>query len=144
MCLHPKTWYLTGKQPKRSLIFTLECSFLWKNSFCPTLVKAKLFSKLPIIMRVSTCHHVNLALSSWKSRWFIRKCRPVVMEINLEFRPKWSSIEKHHPRYSKWFWIRLWGKMLKTSTRQLLKWMSFLKWFLKFIIMVMFRQEMVT
>ena len=33
MCLQPKTSNLTGKPPYRSLTFTQECTFQWKNPF---------------------------------------------------------------------------------------------------------------
>ena len=33
MCLQAKTLKLIGKPPYRSLTFTQECAFKWKNSF---------------------------------------------------------------------------------------------------------------
>ena len=42
-------------------------------------------------MKISTFHHENLDLLSWKSRWFITKSRSVIIRTNFKFWPKQCS-----------------------------------------------------
>ena len=59
------------------------CIFLISNIFRqPASFYLVSWNSRPAIIRISTCHHKNLDLSSWKSRTIIIKSRPVIIKFS--------------------------------------------------------------